>query len=89
MKETIIQVFGRVQGVFYRAHAKEKAEALGLAGWVRNNPDGSVTACIQGTNEKADEFIEWCNNGPDAADVSEMNVKIHDTSQKYTDFIIL
>lgn len=89
MRETIIQVFGRVQGVFYRAHAREKARKLGLAGWVRNNDDGSVTACIQGPAEKVNEFITWCENGPDAANVHNTRIEVQNAEKEYIGFEII
>lgn len=50
---------GKVQGVWFRANCQKKAFSLGLGGWVRNLPDGSVESLIQGPREKIEELIEW------------------------------
>jgi acylphosphatase len=67
-----IQVFGRVQGVFYRASTKAKADELGLVGWVQNEPDGSVLMEIQGASDKVERMIEWCRKGPTHAMVDKL-----------------
>lgn len=82
-------MLGRVQGVFYRARAQKKANDLGLAGWVKNNPDGSVTACAQGPENKIKDFIEWCKKGPDSADVKEIKSEWQNPSSKYENFSIV
>ena len=67
-------VQGRVQGVFYRASAQKKAEALGLTGWVKNCDDGSVEILAEGDKEKLKELIEWCRRGPTLASVSNIDL---------------
>ncbi len=62
-----IRVTGRVQGVYYRASARAEAERLGLCGFVRNEPDGSVYAEAEGDSEPLDRFIAWCRRGPEYA----------------------
>ncbi len=66
----ILFISGRVQGVWYRGSAQEKAEALGLAGWVRNLPDGRVELFAEGPKGKIGELIEWCRQGPPFARVT-------------------
>jgi len=64
----LVSVTGRVQGVFFRAWTKEQADQLGLAGWVRNCPDGSVEALISGDAAAITAMIERMRRGPpDAA----------------------
>jgi len=58
------RVYGRVQGVFFRASAKEYASAIGVGGWVRNMVDGSVEGIIEGEKNKVDMMIKWCKKGP-------------------------
>lgn len=65
---------GKVQGVFYRASAKDVAEQLCLTGWVRNTKDGDVEAMATGDEDRVKEFIEWCNKGPRKAEVHKVIV---------------
>ncbi len=67
-------VSGRVQGVFYRASAVEKANALGLAGWVRNLPDGRVEAGAAGPGAVVAALVLWCRQGPGGARVDRGDV---------------
>ena len=67
-----ILVFGEVQGVFFRASAKESAEALGVSGWVRNNLDGSVEIWAEGREENLQKFLDWCYNGSEKAEVERL-----------------
>jgi acylphosphatase len=62
-----VRVRGRVQGVFFRAETRARAESLGLAGWVRNAADGSVEAIFEGEPERVESMVEWCRRGPDGA----------------------
>ena len=59
-----IRLFGRVQGVGFRAWAVRKGEELDLSGWVRNRMDGSVEIMAEGTQEQTDFFLELCRKGP-------------------------
>lgn len=65
-------VRGRVQGVFFRAHTQEMGRKLGLSGWVRNLPDGSVEIAAEGEEEKMKEFLSFCRQGPPLARVKEV-----------------
>ena len=68
-------VSGRVQGVFFRDSTQEKAEALGLSGWVRNLPDGRVEAVFEGSEDRVAEMISWCEEGPPMASVEEVSTE--------------
>lgn len=70
-----ILVHGRVQGVFYRANARTTATRLGLRGWVRNVPDGTVEAVACGPVGQVEEFVAWCRQGPPAARVDRVVVE--------------
>ena len=59
-----VRISGQVQGVFFRDSTRQKAEELGLAGWVKNLPDGRVEAVFEGPAEKVREMIRWCEEGP-------------------------
>lgn len=64
---------GRVQGVWYRASTLEQARKLGLKGWVRNTPDGSVEAHAEGSIEAIDRLIVWMHRGPMLAKVNRVD----------------
>ncbi len=69
-----IKVSGRVQGVFFRVSTKDKAEELGIKGWVKNEPDGSVLIEAQGDIESLKFFEEWCHKGPLMAKVVQVEL---------------
>lgn len=69
-----VTVTGRVQGVGFRWATREQAENLGLAGWVRNLPDGSVEAAFEGPRERVVAMILWCRKGPPSAQVVDVRV---------------
>ncbi|MCU4655175.1 acylphosphatase [Roseibacterium sp. SDUM158016] len=66
---TEVRVRGRVQGVAFRAWTKARAQALGLAGWVRNEADGSVMAVIEGPADAVARMLDAFGKGPPAARV--------------------
>jgi acylphosphatase len=61
-----------VQGVFFRAEAGARADALGVAGWIRNAGDGSVEAVFEGADEQVESLLAWCRRGPAGARVDEV-----------------
>jgi acylphosphatase len=65
-------ISGRVQGVWYRARTQEEAERLGVAGWVRNLPNGSVEAVFEGAPEAVAAMVSWCWDGPPQAAVDNV-----------------
>jgi acylphosphatase len=69
-----LRVRGRVQGVFYRASAREQARALGLTGYARNLDDGSVEVVAEGEQAAIERLIAWCRIGPSGARVSDVEV---------------
>lgn len=71
-----IRIRGRVQGVFFRASAKEQAEALGVAGFARNEADGSLLIVAEGDPASLDRFVAWCHQGPPAAVVDNVAVNV-------------
>ncbi len=77
-----IKVFGKVQGVFFRATTKTQADNLGLAGWVRNEPDKTVLIEAEGREDKMNTFIEWCKEGPQFAKVSSVSVEAIDVKKR-------
>jgi acylphosphatase len=69
-----VRVAGRVQGVFFRVEARNRARSLGLSGWVRNARDGSVEASFEGPAERVHSMVEWCRRGPALAEVHDVSV---------------
>lgn len=67
-----VRVTGRVQGVWFRAWTRQQARALGLAGWVRNDPDGSVRALIVGPEAKVQQMLAALHEGPQPARVDRV-----------------
>lgn len=86
MKRISIHVRGKVQGVLYRASTVTKAQQLGVNGFVRNEPDGSVYMEAEGNEDKLNELIAWCRVGPPRARVDEVAVETHATLSSFTDF---
>ena len=84
-----VWISGRVQGVFFRAHAKEMADELGLTGWVRNLPDGRVEAVFEGEEEALKRAIAWCKRGPPLASVEKVEVRYEQPTGEFRDFRIL
>lgn len=70
-------VHGRVQGVFYRASAEQEAARLGVAGWVRNRPDGTVEMVLEGDDAALEGMLDWARRGPGRADVTRVDVSDH------------
>ena len=87
MKHYNIRISGRVQGVYFRASARDVARSLGLRGYVRNEPDGSVYIEVEGEEKALAEFADWCRKGPPRAHVSEIQIQ-EDTVQNLGDFDI-
>jgi acylphosphatase len=69
------RVTGRVQGVCYRAWARDEAERLGLSGWVRNEPDGSVAALLVGSAAQIERMLDAMRRGSSAARVSAVTTE--------------
>ena len=70
-----LKIIGQVQGVFYRSEAQKKALSLGLTGWIKNASDGSVECWAEGDQDKLEEFLEWCWQGPSGARVRNVKVE--------------
>ncbi|OGD46897.1 acylphosphatase [Candidatus Bathyarchaeota archaeon RBG_16_48_13] len=70
---------GKVQGVFFRNHTKEKAIQEGVYGWVKNLPDGRVETIFEGDHLAIQRIIEFCSTGPGGSNVTKVEV----TNEKY------
>ncbi|MBB6628387.1 acylphosphatase [Nocardioides sp. KIGAM211] len=69
-----VRVTGRVQGVSFRMATQQEAAQLGVAGWVSNEPDGSVAGHFEGPQEAVDALVAWCGEGPAYASVDGVAV---------------
>ncbi|MCQ1569750.1 acylphosphatase [Neorhizobium galegae] len=84
----MVRITGRVQGVGFRAWTREEAERLGLTGWVRNAPDGSVLALIAGPAAGISEMLGRFRHGPPGAAVSGVERQPAALAEKPVDFRI-
>ncbi|MBL0314590.1 MAG: acylphosphatase [Flavobacteriales bacterium] len=71
-----IKIKGRVQGVYFRKFAQEKVVSLGLTGFVRNEPDGSVYTEAQGLADQLEMFADWCGEGSPMSKVTSIEVSM-------------
>lgn len=88
IKSVKLKVHGKVQGVFYRKTAQQKAKELNLVGWVKNNPDNTVEMFIQGPESEVIKMVEWSRQGPKNAVVSKIDIE-DSISQNYSNFKII
>lgn len=77
-KAVDIQVTGRVQGVSFRYYTQQRARELGVTGWVRNEPDGTVAGHFEGPTDAVDALVAWCRQGPPAARVESVALTASD-----------
>ncbi len=70
-----IKITGTVQGVGFRVNTRRRARGLGITGFVRNEPDGSVYIEAEGTEKQLDNFLDWCGKGPTFAQVDDVKVE--------------
>ena len=89
MKRVRATVSGRVQGVWYRAHTREKAVGLGIVGFVRNLPDGTVEIVAQGDDAQVDTLMDWARVGPPMAEVSEVRVREMVEDEEFNSFEVV
>lgn len=83
-----VLIQGRVQGVFFRASTEDEANRLGLTGWVRNLPGGGVEAVFEGEEERVEEIIAWCHEGPSYAHVTEVGVNHEPYTGEFDSFLV-
>ena len=81
-----VLVSGRVQGVFFRVGAQQKARQLGLTGWAHNTIDGKVEAICEGEKEHVEQFVVWCKEGTTFAKVEHCDVQFEDYKGEFNDF---
>ena len=83
-----LKIYGIVQGVFFRSNMRDLAVSLGVKGWVRNLPDGSVEAVAEGPEEAVEELVRWARKGPPSAVVDRIEVRYSKCERKYRGFRI-
>ena len=88
MKTVRLTIKGKVQGVFYRATAKDVADLIGVKGWVKNLPNDNVEIAATATEEILQKFINWCKQGPPKARVDDVIVDELDL-QEFNGFRII
>ena len=84
-----ISVYGEVQGTGFRTWTKEQADKLNLSGWTRKASDGSIEIFSQGEEEKINEFVSICWDGPNMAFIDEVLVKDTNPDDSFSVFEIL
>ena len=80
------RIVGVVQGVWYRASTRDQANRLGLTGWVRNLPDGSVELMAEGPEETLQRLLAWCKKGPPGARVDGIRSTWHEPQGEFSRF---
>lgn len=81
MKHLHLKIHGRVQGVFFREEARQKSQELGLSGYVKNLPDGTVEVVAEGEEEVLKNMLEWCKIGPRHAKVEKVEESWNDVGE--------
>ena len=89
MDRAEIIISGKVQGVWFRDYVKRSAIGLDLKGWVKNNPDGTVGAEVEGEKKAIEELIELIKIGSPMSRVDNVSVEWSQTNNKFQDFKIL
>jgi acylphosphatase len=84
-----VVISGQVQGVWYRASTKQKAEELGLTGWVKNTAQGNVEAVFEGDESTVNQMIAWCRKGPPLAQVTDVKITRKRFSGTFAGFAVL
>jgi len=84
-----VLIEGRVQGVFFRASTRDEARARGLAGWVRNRPDGRVEAVFEGDKAVVENMLAWCQKGPPYAYVDQVEIAYQPYQGDLLDFRVV
>jgi len=83
-----VVVSGRVQGVFFRAEAQEKAKELGVFGWVKNLAEGRVEAVFEGERAIVEQMVKWAKKGPSGAIVNDLNLVWEEYRGEFSNFEI-
>lgn len=88
MTRVRLVINGRVQGVNFRSHARERAERAGVTGWIRNRDDGAVEIVAEGEDGAVASFARWCERGPRLARVDGIETEALSGARRYTEFSV-
>ena len=83
-----IKVYGRVQGVFFRHSAKQKAKELGIYGFARNEPGEAVYIEAEGQEDSLKQFLDWCRQGPPSAFVEKIDFEFKTEMKNFSEFAV-
>ncbi len=83
-----LRIRGLVQGVSFRASARDAAGRLGLKGWVRNLSNGDVESIAEGEDQAVAQYVAWCHQGPAEADVESVAVSDEPFKGEFKDFLV-
>lgn len=81
-------IHGDVQGVSYRYFARDIAKKMGVKGWMRNESDGSISAVVEGDDERVENFVNWCKQGSPMSTVEKVDITESKYSGLFKDFEI-
>ncbi|KXA93167.1 acylphosphatase [candidate division MSBL1 archaeon SCGC-AAA259E22] len=85
-KRAHVYVSGRVQGVLFRATTRDEAWKRGVTGWVKNLADGRVESVFEGEEDKVEEMVDFCHEGPRAAQVDDVEVNWEEYRGEFSGF---
>lgn len=84
-----VKIYGQVQGVFFRAAAKEKANKFNVTGFIMNEPDGAVYIEAEGEKDNLEKFLNWCHKGPQGSKVERIDYQEHNELKNFKNFKIV
>lgn len=88
MRVIHLLIFGNVHGVGFRKFIKTNGNKLGLVGWVRNLPEGTVEAEVAGDEERVQKLIQLAKKGPFLAEVTQVDVEENEKDFPYSEFLL-
>lgn len=75
IKRVHVIIHGTIQGVYFRDYTKAEALEIGVAGWIKNMPDGTVETVVEGEEEKVEQMLKWLEKGSPGSEVTQIIVK--------------
>ena len=88
-KRMRVVIQGKVQGVYFRVYTQKKASELGIQGWVKNNPDGTVEAVFEGESANVANMVSWCHKGSPHSKVTHVECYSEPFKNDFQNFKIL